>query len=702
MDFFRTIYSNVIFRLSVRTWIEGLDLLLVVITFYLLLSWVRRRQAAFLLRGVLLLAIVLFVVTIVLPLPTFDWLVRGTLIAMLVALPVIFHPELRRLLEQFGRTFGLDWAVRQSTAESTLSDLVKAVEHLAHNRTGALVVLEGTVPLGDVVETGVPIGGQVTQDLLQAIFYGENPLHDGAVIIRQDKITAAGCVLPLTHRPLIYAGRRLGTRHRAAVGLSEFSDALVVVVSEETGEVSVARTGRLYRPLTIAKLRERLFDFYLPETSHPPPLSLRGLIKSFGQSLRKPPSLPTLRQLLADVGLLFVALLLAFTIWSFVIEQTNPARQALVEEISLRVEDTPPGTIVVEPPPASVSAIIQTTNSILPTLRSNSFQAAISLEGLLPGFHRLSVEVIPSVSQVRVLSVDPAAVDLELVRVITRTLSVTVDLTNQQNMSPAFQIVRVPVATPNQVQLLGPAPLVEQVSQVRARVSLASVTTWLQELRPLEALDEAGRVVDSVSIQPAQVQINVTIQQRLNALDVGVRAVTENSPPPGYWLSDLSVAPASVILQGDPGLLAEIGSYVDTLPVDISNAVGDLNVQVPLDLPAGVQALDSEGNSTQTVTVRARITPRSGDLVVTQTVEVINAIRGARVSINPARIDLLLSGPLPTLNEIESNPDLIRVVVNVASLKPGESIEMVPTIFAPDAIQIQAVPSTVLVTLPDS
>src|SRR5690606_34745605 len=121
--------------------------------------------------------------------------------------------ELRRLLERVGRSVGISWAVRQTTAESAVAELTKAIEQLAEAQTGALFALEGLDPLSDIVETGVSIGGQVTEDLLMTIFYGENPLHDGAVIIREDTVVAASCVLPLTNQPLILPGRRLGTRH---------------------------------------------------------------------------------------------------------------------------------------------------------------------------------------------------------------------------------------------------------------------------------------------------------------------------------------------------------------------------------------------------------------------------------------------------------------------------------------------------------
>ena len=696
----RSLYADMMFRLTSLTWLGVLDLLLVTTAFYWLLSLVRRSRATYLLRGALILGILLFIVTILLPLPTFDWLVRGALLVMLVATPIIFQPELRRLLERMGRRAGVARTVRQTAVDRVLSPLVRTVEGLSAVRTGALVALEGDASLRDVAETGVPIGGQVTSELLQAIFHLGNPLHDGAVILRGDQVVAAGCVLPLTQRPL-YSGRRLlGTRHRAAVGLSETSDALVVVISEETGEVSVARDGQLRRSLDSATLREQLLNFYTPTMPAPLPLSLRSVVRQAGKQLWQRLPLLTPQRFFSDLGLLFVSLLLALIAWSFVVEQTNPARRARVTDIPLRVENTPDGAALVTPPPASVSAIIQTTDSVLETLSTSGFRAVVSLAGLSPGLHHLPVQINSSASPVRVLSVDPPALDLELSPIISSTLPVAIELVGQESLSPAYKVVGSPVSSPDQVQILGPAAMVEQISQIQATISLANASTSLQEMRPLQALDEAGREVKGIGLEPTQVQVSVSIRRRLDARDVGVRVVTSGTPPLGYWLSGLSVTPASVTLQGNSGGLGELGGFVDTLPVDVSQASGDMSVQIPLDLPQDVQALDSDGNLVRTVTVLARVAARRGDLVVTRRVETPDGVPG--ITVNPSQVKLLLSGPLPVLNQIEADPALVRVLIELPDddLVPGQSADLTPAVVIPDGIRAQSVPPSVLVTLP--
>lgn len=191
----------------------------------------------------------------------------------------------------------------------------------------------------------------------------------------------------------------------------------------------------------------------------------------------------------------------------------------------------------------------------------------------------------------------------------------------------------------------------------------------------------------------------MTIRRRLNVSQVSIRAVTNGTPPAGYWLSSLSVNPASVTLQGHPDQLAEIGGYVDTLPVDVSQAVGELSVQTPLDLPSNVQALDNEGNIIEAVTVVAQIAARTGDLVVIRSVELLKATPGITVTLNPSIVELLLSGPLPVLNEIEANPDLVQVSIDATDLGRGQSIDITPTIVAPADIQAQLVPASILVII---
>lgn len=256
--------SDILAILSRLTdWTNLVDLTLVALFFYVVLRLFRGTQAVQLLRGILIIGLVIAVVTRTVQLTAFSWLLRSSSLAVLVAIPVIFQPELRRALERVGRTTPLfSRRVEGAVTQQLVNNIVKAAEQLAERKHGALIVLEGATGLGEYIDRGIGINGDVTAELLATIFYPNTALHDGAVIIRDGKISSSGCVLPLTHREL--SDSQLGTRHRAAIGITEQSDALSIAVSEETGAISVARNGRIVRRLDSNRLRRILTEFYDP------------------------------------------------------------------------------------------------------------------------------------------------------------------------------------------------------------------------------------------------------------------------------------------------------------------------------------------------------------------------------------------------------------------------------------------------------
>ncbi len=228
--------------------LDVIDTGLVAYFLYRIYITLKNTRAAALVKGLAVLAS-LVVISKWLNLHVVNWLLEKSMTMLMVALPVVFQPELRRTLEQIGR--GRLFRKRIELDEAELNDMIEAVANAAmimgQRKVGALIVFERAVGLEERIETGVKIDGLVTDSLLLNIFEKDTPLHDGAVIIRGNRIVAASCLLPLTDARGL--SQELGTRHRAAIGISEQSDALVVVVSEETGTVSVARNGEIYRYL---------------------------------------------------------------------------------------------------------------------------------------------------------------------------------------------------------------------------------------------------------------------------------------------------------------------------------------------------------------------------------------------------------------------------------------------------------------------
>lgn len=263
--------NELLFLIQRFGWADLLDIILVTAIFYALLAILRDTDALVLLRGVFFIIILLGLSTALFDLPAFSWLISTVLPALVFAIPVIFAPEIRRGLERVGRAGNMNLFARlrdidKEKLEETLNAVISACTRLSERHHGALIVMQRVQGLRDYTETGVPMNAQVTPELLLQIFYPNTPLHDGAVIIVDNNIVAASCVMPLSASGVLNRSpeRTMGLRHRAALGISEVSDAIAVVVSEETGSISIAQDGKMIRRLNIDRLTNTLHAFFQP------------------------------------------------------------------------------------------------------------------------------------------------------------------------------------------------------------------------------------------------------------------------------------------------------------------------------------------------------------------------------------------------------------------------------------------------------
>lgn len=253
MQDFIELFSNIRVR-------DIIDILIVAFAFYKLFMLIRETRAEQLTKGIILL----FITTKIsewLELYTVYWILEKTMTVGVLAILIVFQPELRRALEYIGRSrfFAKSFVeVKDETVNKVVDEIVDAVASLSRQKIGALIVIEKQTGLNEVVETGTRINGLVSSGLLINIFIPNTPLHDGAVIIKEDVVKAAGCFLPLTDNTTL--SKELGTRHRAALGISEKSDSLAIVVSEETGAISIAEKGTLSRYLDEKTLKQILID----------------------------------------------------------------------------------------------------------------------------------------------------------------------------------------------------------------------------------------------------------------------------------------------------------------------------------------------------------------------------------------------------------------------------------------------------------
>ncbi|SKA79406.1 diadenylate cyclase [Caloramator quimbayensis] len=229
-----------------------IDILIVAYIFYKILMLIKETRAEQLIKG-LILVVVVMKLSQILGFVTLYWIIQNTLTVGLIAIIVIFQPELRKALEHLGRSrfFTKKFFESEEEMEKVVSELAIAATNLSSTKTGALIVIEQETGLSDFVQSGVKLDAIVSSSLLENIFFENSPLHDGAVIIRRDRIYAAACVMPLTEQ---LVSKELGTRHRAAIGITENSDAIAIVVSEETGTISLAINGKLTRNYNAERL----------------------------------------------------------------------------------------------------------------------------------------------------------------------------------------------------------------------------------------------------------------------------------------------------------------------------------------------------------------------------------------------------------------------------------------------------------------
>ncbi len=287
--------SNFLFIWQRFTWASLVDILLVAAIFAVFLYLLRDTEGQTLMRGVLVVVIVFTLLTSIVNLPGFAWLVSTLTPVLILSIPVIFAPEIRRGLGRMGNLGHLNFFSNKRSQRATeqLEKTIKAVSdaavQLSERKHGALIVLRRRQYLDQYYKNGVMIDAEVTPQLLLQIFYPNTPLHDGAVIIEDNRVKAASCVMPLSSSGVLYVSveRSLGLRHRAALGISEVSDAIAVVVSEETGTISIAQQGRLIRRLDSERLRNSLRAFINLQTTSQEKDGKRNILNIFKKETSK-------------------------------------------------------------------------------------------------------------------------------------------------------------------------------------------------------------------------------------------------------------------------------------------------------------------------------------------------------------------------------------------------------------------------------
>ncbi len=256
------LFTNIIYGIGIT---DIIDVVIVAFVIYKVLGFIRETRALQLVKGLLILVLVT-VLSDKFNLYTLNWILKNTMTLGVIALVIVFQPELRRALEYVGRSKFFTPQFAQMDKEKVkllTASIIKAVDYFSTNKVGALIIMERETTLNDIAETGTKVDALLSTELLGNIFYVGAPLHDGAAIVRGDRVYAAGCVLPLTQSKTL--SKDLGTRHRAGIGITENSDAISIIVSEESGIISIAVDGKLSRFLDIKTVEKTLLNIYLSQ-----------------------------------------------------------------------------------------------------------------------------------------------------------------------------------------------------------------------------------------------------------------------------------------------------------------------------------------------------------------------------------------------------------------------------------------------------
>lgn len=633
--------------------INVIDILLVAGFFFVIFQALYQTRALQLLRGALIIAILGISIFFLLPLETFTLLILGLLIAGAIALPILFQDELRRALTGVGQ-IGLRRG-NGSAYDQLKSAILTATEQLSTRHFGALIVLEGQTPLDEIIETGILTqADRVTPELLTTIFYPNTTLHDGAVVLRGDRLMAAGCILPMQKEQT--ESEHLGTRHLAALGLSfQVPDALVIVVSEETGNISVAQDGRLYRGLSIENLEKRLDRFQHQVESQP---QIRwNWLRSGGPKL-----------ILTN---LLVALALSLVAWVSVTIQTNPPELIAITDVPLIVVPPPPDLILTSELPANIQVNVQTTRDRARSQDRSSVNAEVDLSGLTAGAHQVPVEVTLADQGVQLLSTTPSNVNVTLEANVSKEFTPNLVILDPGSLPVGFELGGLSTS-PETVLVQGQESLVSKVVQAQIVIQLNGRREDFQVVEPVSLLDQDGQVVEGLTPSPQQVLVDVVIEQTFFTRESPVQAILDNDTlDPNYEITGIITNPSTVTLTGNRAALAEVGEFIETAPVDLTDVYSKLSVESPLILPEGVSALNDEGETIHNVLVHITVEPITDYLAITRFIEErgLEPLLIARLS--ESRVSVLLFGPRSLLDEIMKDPNLITVFVNLDGLSAG-------------------------------
>lgn len=398
------------------------------------------------------------------------------------------------------------------------------------------------------------------------------------------------------------------------------------------------------------------------------------------------------RSLTSQLGSMLIALLLAVTVWIVAVSEENPSHEGFYpQSLSIQTVNLASGLVVYQQSIDTVQVKLRAPQVSWDQLRPALFHVVADLKGLGAGEHTVKLQVTVDDPRVTVTEIDPnATVNIRLEQLKSRALDVHSDVLDAAPLGYTFA---APIITPTQVVVTGPAVLVDQVNEVIADVYLRGSKVPIDREVTALARDAQGNLVQGVTVAPATVDVKVQVEQRVGYKDVSVKTVLKGAPAPGYWVSNIIVNPSTATIVGSPDAMAKVAGFIETVPIDISGATSDVTRVAVLSLPAGISVLNNAG-----ITVQISATPIMGGQTVPRKVTLQGLARGLIASVSPDSVDVILSGPVPSLQSLTL--DNAQVVVDATGLIPGTySVKPIVT-QVPDPLKVQSiVPETIQVVV---
>jgi YbbR domain-containing protein len=389
-----------------------------------------------------------------------------------------------------------------------------------------------------------------------------------------------------------------------------------------------------------------------------------------------------LRRIGSKIGTIGLALVLAVIVWAVAVNQEDPSIQDVFPEpIPIEIRNQPPGTVLFGEVEDNVQVTIRAPRTSWENLRANSFQAWIDLKDLEPDIHNVEVEVKCSDPAVMIVSERPSKVAVRLEPLKEKLLEVKATV---MDAPPLGYVYRAPTVTPKQVMVRGPATAVDQVQTVSADIYLQGAKSDLERVVALIPRDGQGETVGWVELDPPRVTAKVPVEQRIGYKDASVRVILKGQVAPGYRITNVSVDPSVVTVVGSPNSLEGIGGYLETAPVDVTDAKSDVVARVTLQMPENVSLL-----GTQSVLVNVSVMPLEGGLNLQDLPLTWQGLApDLDIQVSPAAVDVILSGPLPSLEPMTRNE--VQAIVDVYGLDAGVH-KVTPSVVVPEGIKVESV-----------